>query len=287
MASTIALITDFSNSDFYTGIVKGVICSINPEVKIVDLTHNIASFDITTVPFFLRRVFFYFPLDTIFIVVVDPGVGGNRSILLLKAYGRYFIGPNNGIFSFIEEKHLKFAIQIAKKSYIAGSLSSTFHARDIMAPIAAHISLMNDIKRQQQILCADNYISNFFTTIGKPTTYTEIKKIPLPQPIIKKRKIVGKVIYIDKFGNIITNIDKDTLLKVSNSKRIKIHYKDYIISGLVSSYYSGGKGSRATTGFSKPFALINSFDLLEIALWEASAQQELQACAGDEVIVMW
>ncbi|MBI5355344.1 MAG: SAM-dependent chlorinase/fluorinase [Candidatus Aenigmarchaeota archaeon] len=187
----ITLTTDFGEG-LYSAQVKGRILSINPDARVVDITHSIAKFDILEGAFLVNEVSKYFPRGTIHIAVVDPGVGGRRSPIVVETERGFFIGPDNGIFTFLHPKRI-FEISLQRLYDALGEkkdVSSTFHARDIFGPAAA-------------LLSKGVGLGN----IGKEKPSMEI--IEIEPPSFSAGKSQGRVIYIDSFGNIITNIKYD------------------------------------------------------------------------------
>ncbi|MCD6232212.1 SAM-dependent chlorinase/fluorinase [Candidatus Aerophobetes bacterium] len=212
--SFIVLLTDFGLENNFTGVVKGVIYSVNPEAKIIDLTHNISPQDIKEGAFYLLTSYKYFPQNTIFVVVIDPGVGSKRKIVLVKTAKYYFLAPDNGVLSWVLKKEkIERIIEVSEEKYFINPVSSTFHARDIFAPVAGYLSKGSPVE-------------NF----GK-----EVKRIaffPFPQPKIEKNFIKGKILLIDRFGNAITNLslkefdflrEGNFVLKIKSAKVTRVH----------------------------------------------------------------
>jgi S-adenosylmethionine hydrolase len=252
--SMITLTTDFGTKDGYVGAVKGVIKSINPDAKLVDITHEIEPFDILGAAFTLKNYYAYYPKGTVNLVVVDPGVGSDRQPLLIKSEDFFFVGPDNGIFTFVyDRERLKEIIQVSNKKYFLADLSTTFHARDIFAPVAAYLSLGVDVNE-----------------FGSPAK--QCSKLLLPQPKVTEQKITGEVMHIDRFGNLITNIEADLLHK----KRITtIRVGNKQINRISQSYFDILVG--------KVGALVGSSGFLEIAVNQGSAQSNLKAKIGTSV----
>jgi S-adenosylmethionine hydrolase len=249
----ITLLTDFGTKDGYIGAVKGVIKRINPQAEIVDITHDLDFYDVLGTAFALNNFYKYFPKGTIHLAVVDPGVGGLRQAILIRAGEFSFVGPDNGIFSFIYQREdLTDIIVISNKKYSLAEISSTFHARDIFAPVAAYLSL--GIK-----------INEF----GSPAK--ECMKFIIPQPESKGESLRGQIIHIDRFGNLITNIAVDLLEK----KKTEIVVGKRKIKGISRSYFEI-KEKRLG-------ALVGSSDFLELAVDQGSAQKLLKAKIGDPV----
>ncbi len=256
----IALVTDFGEDDFFTASMKGVILKINPSVRILDITHRIPSFDVTAAGFILSASFKYFPAQTIFVAVVDPGVGSQRRILLARTEEYYFIGPDNGVLSFVlEEEEVKELREIVEKKYLLPDSSATFEGRDKMAPVAAWIS--------HEVPC-----SEFGPAVE---SYEKIKTM---KPRMKGNAIVGNVLYEDKFGNLITNIPASLLEEFGENvgtTNLSLSIKGRKISSYVRSYSQVKRGEL--------LFLVGSVGMLEIAAREESASVKLNAGAGDEV----
>ena len=253
----ITLTTDFGSKDPYVGIMKGVILGINPDAHIIDLSHGIPSQDVMAGALVLGASVSYFPAGTIHVAVVDPGVGGNRRALLIESEKSYFIGPDNGIFSLVlGEKTLQQIVDLSNPAYHLRPTSATFHGRDIFAPIAAYLSLG---------IAAED--------LGTPAR--DLARIPWPAALKRDRSVEGEVIYIDGFGNLITNI-RERDLPAAPSK-LMVSLGSVVVRGLVPSYAWGREGAYV--------ALINSSALLEIALSQGSAQAASGAQIGDRVDV--
>ncbi|MDD2889163.1 MAG: SAM-dependent chlorinase/fluorinase [bacterium] len=244
---TIAILTDFGLEDTYTAIMKGVMLKINPELRFVDITHSIPQGDIKKAAFRLFTAYKYFPANTIFLVVVDPGVGTKRLPIIIKTNDYYFVGPDNGIFSWIYtyERCKVYSIKPIPKN-----ISNTFHGKDIFAPVAAKLS--KGIK---------------ITQLGEELKQWTFFKIPAPQK--SKDTIEGEIIDIDGFGNLITNIESAKL-----SKKVKITIKGLTIIGIEKSY----------TGV-YPIAIKGSAGFLEISLPNGNCAKKLKARIGTKICI--
>jgi S-adenosylmethionine hydrolase len=197
----ITLTTDFGWADYYVGCMKGVILSINPNVNIIDISHEIKPYDIIGCSYFLSSFYKYYPLNTINVVVVDPGVGSSRKPLLIKADEYYFIGPDNGIFSAVLDSADNVEIyHLTNSYYFSKFVSSTFHGRDIFAPVSAYLSLNTPVSKFGEKIKNINTINNC-------------------KPVVSQSKIIGSIIYEDRFGNLITNIKREL---VQNIEKIVI-----------------------------------------------------------------
>ncbi len=183
----ITLLTDFGTADHFVGVIKGVIATIAPATAVIDITHEVPPYAIHQGAFLLEQSWRYFPKGTIHIAIVDPGVGSDRRPILIEAEGHYFLGPDNGLFSFILATDKPKARHLNQPGYWLPGPSTTFHGRDIFAPVAAHLA-----------------------TGTKPAKLGEIIKDPMRSPALaptrhSRRCHVGAVLHVDRFGNLITN----------------------------------------------------------------------------------
>lgn len=253
----IVLLTDFGGKDEYVGVMKGVINSINPEVKIVDLCHEIPPQNIIWAGYVLYKSYKYFPEETIFLCVVDPGVGTKREIIILRTDNYYFIAPDNGLLSLVyKNSKIKKTIRVNKDKFSLKPVSFTFHGRDIFAPIAGYLS-----KRKK--------IDSFGQQVQK------IKIVNFPKPSFSKCEIKATVIHIDRFGNLITNLKKDEFQKLRWAN-FKIFIKNRIITEIVNCYAQDRD----------LVAVWESRDLLEIASPNSSAENILKAKVGDTLRIV-
>ena len=268
MEQIIALITDFGlKGQHYVAQMKGVILEINPNAKIVDLTHNITPYSILEASYILNTSYEYFPENTIFVVVVDPGVGSSREILAIKTVLNYYIiCPNNGIFS--ELQIIEECFVVENEEFFDKPVSNTFHGRDIMAPVAAHIS-----------------IGTLLNEVGPPIDLADIRKLDLIHEVdLHKHILRATVQSIDSFGNIITNIalmetsfgDLFNLLKEHN--QIRVEFQDHLFEGLFApNYDTVPKGSLILIKGSSGF--------LELSINQGNASNELGIQVGDIITI--
>lgn len=250
----IALLTDFGLSDNFVGVTKGVIARINPQAKCIDITHEVVRHDIFQAALILKASYKYFPKWTIFLVVVDPGVGSKRKPIIIRSKNYFFVGPDNGCLSLAANcDGIKEIVAIENKRYFLKPLSCTFHGRDIFAPAAAYLAQGKSLN-----------------TFGK--TLDSIKCLKLPQPKVSKNILRGEVIYIDRFGNLVTNIEEDLFERISRNKRFKLKIKDVQIDSVAGAYQEVAPG--------EPLAIFGSFGFLEISVNQGSAQKRLCAKRG-------
>lgn len=271
MSSVITLTTDFGLNDAYVSAMKGVILGINPEAKLVDICHTIKPQNILQAAFVLSTAYEYFPEGTIHLVVVDPGVGTDRKAIILKTPQAYFIAPDNGVLSYVIrdlnnksavnnvlQKQVEFssgleAVVITRSEFWRSPVSSTFHGRDIFAPVTAHLSLGLP-----------------FSEFGEKITSLTV--LPYPRPYKKPDgSLVGHIIHIDNFGNLITDIKSSDLSELI----VAINIANRFINGLSKTYSEGNS----------LIALIGSSGYLEISIYGDNASDYLHAHIGDEVTV--
>jgi hypothetical protein len=236
----ITLLTDFGLSDAYVAMMKGVILSINRDAELVDITHSINTGSVFQGAYLLKESFSYFPVGTVHVVVIDPGVGSNRRIIAVNAAGHFFTGPDNGIFWPIIEKFKDATIyELTENKYFLPRVTSTFHGRDIFAPVAAHISLGLDIHQ-----------------LGRAVSDPE--KLEMPLPFRHDNTLTGQIIRIDNFGNLITNITVDDLVGFLGNNEPVIYSGKNKIHGLSKTYSERERGEL--------LAIINSSNQLEVAV---------------------
>lgn len=259
MQRLITLATDFGLSDGYAGVVKGAIYSINPHVTVVDLSHEIAAYDLAAADWITMVSHKYFPPESIHVVVVDPGVGSSRRPLAIETSAGIFIGPDNGIFSSIyliypESK----AYELTDKQYWLPSVSATFHARDLFAPVAAHVAC--GVLPEQ---------------LGRPVDSNSLIRLPEKKLTQTDSHISGQVVYIDKFGNLVTNIPAH-LVDGQHAQYGTCTVGGKPVGKLGACYASLPPGGAALVAGSHGF--------LEISVKEGRAVDALQASRGQPVI---
>ena len=257
----ITLTTDFGTADGFVASMKGVLLRLCPEAKIVDITHEIPPQDVVRAAYVLEQSTRWFPRGTIHVVVVDPGVGTERNILIAELGNQTYIAPDNGVLTRVVRGTgpARFRI-VTEPRFMLDPVSQTFHGRDIFTPVAAHVANKVPPKR-----------------FGPPVE--RIKLLDLPEPVVKPGpRIAGEVIYTDRFGNLMSNIDQ-TLLAGTFGPRaaVVVRIGDKTVRGLATTYSSGVAGD--------VIALINSARLLEIAVNGAKATRTLNLGVGEPVVV--
>ena len=255
----ITLMTDFGTSDHYVGVMKGVMLNINPQVHIVDITHAIPPQDVSGAAFLIDSAHRYFPTGTIHVVVVDPGVGSERRAIVCQTETAYFVCPDNGILTHIlrDEEHVCI-VAVENSAYFLPQVSNTFHGRDIFAPVAAHLSRG--------------------VPIGKlGNSITQPVQLPIPKPQVTDRAIIGHIIWLDSFGNLVTNISHEILESLEGRDNVVIRAGSAEIDRLNRSYAESAVG--------EVLAIVGSFNRLEISINQGNAAQVLGLKRGDTITI--
>ncbi|MCU0579152.1 MAG: SAM-dependent chlorinase/fluorinase [Desulfobacterota bacterium] len=245
----ITLSTDFGWDDPYVGIMKGVILGINPRASLVDITHGLSPQRLPEAAFKLAAIADYFPQGTIHLAVVDPGVGSDRRPLLVQTKGRYWIGPDNGLFTRVLQVQREAKVfHLSNFRFFLKPISNTFHGRDIFAPAAAHIS---------------RGLSP--SALGK--RITDPLLLDWPEPSFQKGTLPGQVIYADRFGNLITDLSRGIIGKYFRGNEITVRIGSRVIRGIQKNYTPQKPG--------RLLALFVSSGFLEIARSLGSAAEML------------
>ncbi len=258
----ITLLTDFGTSDSYVAQMKGVILSRSRDVVLVDITHEVPAQDILTAAMILADACSSFPPGTIHVIVVDPGVGSERRILCLSAARQLFLAPDNGVLELIYRQHKTGAlVEVTSEWYFSEGISNTFHGRDIFASVAGHLATGVRPSR-----------------LGPKVT--DPVRIEVPQVALSDNQVEGAVVYIDRFGNLVTNIERAHLAQVFQgvkSSQFLLTIGSVQIKGLSRTYAEAPAGG--------PMCLLGSSGRLEISVPGGSAQASLHASRGDPVVV--
>jgi S-adenosylmethionine hydrolase len=257
--SLITLLTDFGTRDAYVAAMKGVICSLNPQAVLVDLSHDVPPQDIRAGALNLVAAAPYFPPGTIHLAVVDPGVGGPRRALAAHCRGQFWVGPDNGLFHLIFRQASPLSlVSLVNPAYFRPRVSATFHGRDIFAPVAAHLSLGVDLNR-------------FGPKIADPVA------LDLPEPRFGPEGVWGEIMYVDQFGNLISNISFGELSAWRGQQDISLKAGPVALRGLARTYSDVAPGEF--------LALEGSHGFLEIACAMANAARRLNAGLGLPVVI--
>jgi S-adenosylmethionine hydrolase len=264
--SIITLLTDFGSRDEYVGLMKGVILSINPSAAIVDITHQIDRQDIVQAAFAILAAYRYFPAGSVHLLVVDPGVGTDRALLALEMEKQYFVAPDNGALTLLfYENNATCLVRLTNSNFFLDTVSPTFHGRDIIAPVGAHLSQGVDLLQ-----------------LGDQITPANAVWLDHIHPRISDAgEIVGTIVAVDHFGNLISNIDCQMLKRFAQAApedAIRIRIGSHTIHGVHQTYENVRRG--IATG------LIGSRGFLEVAVNKGDAARELNAGKGDTVRVI-
>lgn len=259
-ASIITLTTDFGEADYYVPSMKGVIRSLSPSTEIIDITHQVAPQDFFSAAFTLLCCYRDFPRWTTHLVVVDPGVGSKRRPILVMTDEYYFIGPDNGVFSYIyREENVNRVVHLNAEHYYRQPVSNTFHGRDIFAPCAASIARGVEWSKMGE-------------EINDPV------KFNVPMPAVSGRQIKGVVIHVDRFGNVITNITQKQLTEPMRHAGVRIRIGNHEAARLLSHF--------AEAAQNELFGYFGSAGFLELAISRQPAARIVEARRGVEVEVI-
>jgi len=257
-APLVALLTDFGTRDWYAAVLKAVVLCRCPGARFIDITHEVPPQDTVAGAFILAAAVPWFPRGTVFLAVVDPGVGSRRGIVAAKADHRYVVGPDNGLLTLTLQRAKRFtAVRLTNPRYWRTPVSATFQARDIMAPVAAFLASGGALTRLGAVL-------------------SHLRPLALPSVRQAGSTLRGQVVHIDAFGNLVTNLPASSLTAPRGSRGVAVRYKRRAVR-VVSSYAAGGP--------SELVAVAGSLGLVELALRNGSAAWTFNAARGDEVEV--
>lgn len=255
----IAFLTDFGTRDHYAGAMKGVALGICPDATLVDISHDVPPHDVLAGALELAAAYRYFPAGTIFVAVVDPGVGSARRGIALEAAEYKFVAPDNGVLTpIVDEHNPKRVIELSERRYARPTVSRTFEGRDRFAPAAAWLAKGVEL-----------------AALGRPAG--NVHRLDIPRPQTDAGRVTGQVLRVDRFGNLITNIDRRAFEKLAEGGEVDVRIGPHQISKLVSTYADAAGGEVC--------ALFGSTDHLEIAANGASAAQALALDRGAAVHV--
>ena len=259
MKPVIALLTDFGTHDHYAGAMRGVALGICPDATLVDITHEIAPQDVLGGALELAAAFTYFPTGTVFLCVVDPGVGSARRGIGAEAGGYRFVAPDNGLLTLVFRQCAPTrVVELKERQYARPAVSRTFEGRDRFAPAAAWLASGTDLG-----------------ALGPPLTSWQL--LDVPEPRAEHGQLSGVVLRIDRFGNLVTNIDRRSFEQAAGGMRMVVEAAGHRVPDLVETYADAEPGSLC--------ALFGSSDHLEIAINGASAAASLGLSRGARVSV--
>jgi S-adenosylmethionine hydrolase len=255
----VALLTDFGSRDHYVGVMKGVVLSLAVDVTLVDISHDVPAHDIRAAALELAAAYKYFPAGTIFLAVVDPGVGTQRRGLVAEAGEWRFVAPDNGVLTAVfQETPPKKVVDLTERRYARPTVSRTFEGRDRFAPAAGWLA-----KGGIQLAAFGRAITDYYM-------------LDLPRPQLEEGVLRGEVVRIDRFGNIVTNLDRRTCERLTNgSSDVLLTVGSHSIGRIVSTYAELAQGEAG--------ALFGSTDHLEIAVPASSAAEQLGIKTGERV----
>jgi S-adenosylmethionine hydrolase len=255
----IALLTDFGTVDHYAGTMKGVMLGICPEATLVDISHDIPAHDVMAGALELAAAYKYFPAGTVFVAVVDPGVGSARRGVAADTGDFRFVAPDNGVLTLVlRESPAKKVVELTERRYARPTVSRTFEGRDRFAPAAAWLAKGTQLP-----------------ALGRPVN--DLQKLDIPLPEASGDVVSGVVLRVDRFGNLVTNIDRKSVERLGSGGTIAIDAGGHRIARLVATY---AELSDEGVG-----ALFGSTDHLELAAPSASAAERLRLSRGATVTV--
>jgi S-adenosylmethionine hydrolase len=253
----IALLTDFGTRDHYAGTMKGVALGICPDAALVDITHDVPAHDVLAGALELAASYKYFPAGTIFLVVVDPGVGSARRGIAAEAGDFKFVAPDNGVLTAVLDEHApKKVVELSERRFARPTVSRTFEGRDRFAPAAAWLAKGIELQ-----------------ALGRPAG--AIQRLDIPQPTLTENAIAGHVLRVDRFGNLITNIDRRGFDRMAAGGALDIRIGAHTVPKFVATYADAAAGEIC--------ALFGSSDHLEIAANGGSAAAALHVDRGAPV----
>src|SRR5918999_946585 len=255
----VALLTDFGTRDHYAGTMKAVILGICPDVTLVDITHDIPPHDTMTATLELAASYKYFPSATIFLVVVDPGVGSARRGIGADTGDYRFVAPDNGVLTAVlKETPARRIFELTERRYARPTVSRTFEGRDRFAPAAAWLARGIDL-----------------SGLGRPLNSWQL--LVVPEPIVGDAEIVAEVLRVDRFGNLVTNVDRRTFERFAEGGGIEIVAGTQAVGKVIGTYADAAPGSVC--------ALFGSAEQLEIAVNGESAAERLGLARGARITI--
>jgi S-adenosyl-L-methionine hydrolase (adenosine-forming) len=255
----IALLTDFGTRDHYAGTMKGVALGICPDATLVDITHDIPAHDVLAGALELAASYRYFPAGTIFVAVVDPGVGSSRRGIAAEAGGYRFVAPDNGVLTLaLKEPAPKRVVELTERRYARPTVSRTFEGRDRFAPAAAWLAKGVEL-----------------TALGR--ALTSWQQLRVPEPVVTADQIVAEVLRVDRFGNLVTNIERREFERFAGGAHLEVTAGTHAVGKVVATYADAEPGSVC--------ALFGSTDHLEVAVNGASAAEQLGLGRGARVTI--
>ncbi len=261
---TITLLTDFGTRDGFIGVMKGVMMQIIPHVRLIDISHDLPPFSISAAAFLNEWSYGYFPQGTIHLCVVDPGVGTRRRVIAVESAGHTFVGPDNGLFTHLfESGETTNTVHITNEKYWLDKISNTFHGRDIFSPVAAYLAKGVSLDE-----------------MGEPINDPVL--LPFHPLVVMKNRIECRIRYIDRFGNLVTNLDKETFddwcaQNNCSGNEVVIIGTGQKIDGISKAYGDKERGEL--------LAVFDGFDRLEISVSGGNAVSTTGLAVEDTILV--
>lgn len=254
----VTLLTDFGEGS-YVASVKGVLLSITRSIQIVDITHSLMMGDVGPAGYVLSHTSRYFPAGTIHLAVVDPGVGMDRMPLIVRADGHYYVGPDNGLFGEVLRTAVEVnAFHVREEKCLSERISPTFHGRDLFAPVAARLA--GDVDPN---------------ALGDTIATADLIPSPIPTPIRTRNDLTGQVVWVDSFGNLMTNLTEDMVKEWSGNDAYRVVIGWEQIHDLIRTFQDTHQGNLA--------CLFGSWSTLEVVVSEGSAATRLGVSIGEPV----
>jgi S-adenosyl-L-methionine hydrolase (adenosine-forming) len=253
----VALLSDFGTRDHYVGTMKAVVLGVCPEATLVDIAHEISPHDVLAAALELAASYRFFPSGTVFLVVVDPGVGSARRAIAVETSDYIFVAPDNGVLTAVlRETPPKHVVELTERKYARPTVSRTFEGRDRFAPAAGWLA--KGVR---------------LNSLGRPVA--DYHTIDIPMPVVGEDAVTGEVLLVDRFGNLITNVDRKTFERLSRTGAVSVAIGSHAVPRLVNTYAEAAHGDVC--------ALFGSTDHLEIAVTGGSAADTLGLGRGAPV----
>ncbi len=269
-AAPIALLTDFGSADGYVAVMKGVILGLVPGLSLIDITHDIRPQDISAGAWVLATSYRYFPRETIFVCVVDPGVGSQRLPVAFRAGEWFFVGPNNGLFSYVvQEQTVHEAVALTNSAYHRVQVSATFQGRDIFSPVAASIA---------------NAVS--LANLGSAIQPSALSRLDIVPPLLQNERVSAQIVHVDHFGNLVTNVPLSMLPDFFRYASVQLQFAR--TGGIVSArrrFFADSLDKPEDT--QQPFLYVDSSGYIGIALQNGNASNVLHMTDGERVILTY
>ena len=260
----LAFLTDFGSSDGYAGIMKGVVLTITPDVHLVDLSHEVPPQRIAAGAWLLATCYHYFPPGTIYVCVIDPGVGSVRRPIALHAGNWFFVGPDNGLFSYIlAEQPVHAAVVLSNSAYHLPQVSTTFHGRDVFSPVAAHLARGVPL-----------------SAFGPRIETTTLQRLDLEVAVRQGAEITAQIVHIDHFGNLITNIPLSLVPELFTCSTVRLTFPTQGIAVTERRRFFSAP-SPSTEDTTRPFLYSGSSGYIAVAIQNGNAAQSLGVEYGE------